>query len=53
MIVAFISVDTLVGPSELGWVSAAHQVSLLANRGIALSFFAVGLELELQYQNDG
>ncbi|MCF6324563.1 MAG: cation:proton antiporter [Gammaproteobacteria bacterium] len=48
LIVAFIAVGILVGPSVLGWVSANDQVDLLAKLGIALLLFVVGLKLDLQ-----
>ncbi len=47
LIVAFIAVGVLVGPSLLGWVSANDQVDLLAKLGIALLLFVVGLKLDL------
>ncbi len=47
LIVAFIVVGMLVGPSVLGWVSADDQVDLLAKLGIALLLFVVGLKLDL------
>jgi len=47
LIVAFIAVGILVGPSILGWVSANDQVDLLAKLGIALLLFVVGLRLDL------
>ena len=47
LIVAFIVVGILVGPSALGWVSANDQVDLLAKLGIALLLFVVGLKLDL------
>ncbi len=47
LIVAFIVVGILVGPSLLGWVSANDQVDLLAKLGIALLLFVVGLKLDL------
>ncbi|MCF6211472.1 MAG: cation:proton antiporter [Gammaproteobacteria bacterium] len=47
LIVAFIAVGVLVGPSVLGWVSANEQVDLLAKLGIALLLFVVGLKLDL------
>ena len=48
LIVAFIAVGILVGPSVLGWVSANDQVDLLAKLGIALLLFVVGLKLDLR-----
>jgi len=47
LIVAFIVVGILVGPSVLGWVSTGDQVDLLAKLGIALLLFVVGLKLDL------
>ncbi len=47
LIVAFIAVGILVGPSGLGWVSANDQVDLLAKLGITLLLFVVGLRLDL------
>lgn len=47
LIVAFIAVGILVGPSALGWVSANDQIDLLAKFGIALLLFVVGLKLDL------
>jgi len=47
LIVAFIVVGIVVGPSVLGWVSADDQVDLLAKLGIALLLFVVGLKLDL------
>jgi len=47
LVVAFIAVGILVGPSVFGWVSANDQVDLLAKLGIALLLFVVGLKLDL------
>ena len=47
LIVAFLAVGILVGPSVLGWVSANNQVDLLAKLGITLLLFVVGLKLDL------
>lgn len=47
LIVAFIAVGMLVGPSVLGWVSANDQIDLLAKLGITLLLFVVGLKLDL------
>ena len=47
LIVAFIAVGILVGPSILGWVSADDQIDLLAKFGITLLLFVVGLKLDL------
>lgn len=47
LIVAFIAVGILVGPSALGWVQANDEIDLLAKLGIALLLFLVGLKLDL------
>ena len=47
LIVAFIAVGILVGPSVLGWVSVNDQIDLLAKLGITLLLFVVGLKLDL------
>ena len=47
LIVSFLAVGILVGPSVLGWVSANDQVDLLAKLGITLLLFVVGLKLDL------
>jgi Kef-type K+ transport system membrane component KefB len=47
LIVAYIVAGLLVGPSGLGWVAASDQVDLLAQMGIALLLFVVGLRLDL------
>ena len=46
LVVVFIAVGILVGPSGLGWVTARDQVDLLAKLGIALLLFLVGLKLD-------
>jgi len=47
LIVAFIAVGILVGPGVLGWVSEAEPLELLAEIGIAVLLFLVGLKLDL------
>lgn len=47
LIVAFIAVGILVGPSVLDWVRSNDQVDLLAKLGIAVLLFVVGLRLDL------
>ena len=47
LIVAFIVVGILVGPSVLGWVTAQDQVDLLAQIGVTILLFVVGLRLDL------
>ncbi len=47
LIVAFIVVGILVGPSVLGWVTAQDEVDLLAQIGVTILLFVVGLRLDL------
>ncbi|MEX0717530.1 MAG: cation:proton antiporter family protein [Planctomycetaceae bacterium] len=47
LIVTFIAVGILVGPSALGLTSPGEQIALLAEMGIALLLFLVGLRLDL------
>jgi Kef-type K+ transport system membrane component KefB len=47
LIVGYIVVGILVGPSLLGWVTAKDQIDLFAKMGIALLLFVVGLRLDL------
>lgn len=47
MIVAFIGVGVLVGPTGTGWVVADSTVDLLARMGIAILLFLVGLRLDM------
>jgi len=47
LIVAFIAVGILVGPSILNLVSANDQIDLLAKFGITLLLFVVGLKLDM------
>ena len=47
LIVAFIAVGILVGPSALGWVEDAEPLELFAEIGIAVLLFLVGLKLDL------
>ncbi|MEM1243653.1 MAG: cation:proton antiporter [Pseudomonadota bacterium] len=48
LILAFIAVGILVGPSVLGIVYSASEVDLLAKIGITLLLFIVGLKLDFQ-----
>jgi Kef-type K+ transport system membrane component KefB len=48
LIVAFIVVGVVVGPSVLGVVEAEDEIALLAEIGIALLLFVVGLKLDLR-----
>lgn len=47
LIVAFVAVGVLVGPVGLGWVEEGSGVVLLADLGIAVLLFLVGLKLDL------
>ncbi|WP_008318532.1 cation:proton antiporter [Leptolyngbya sp. PCC 6406] len=47
LIVAFIAVGILMGPSVTGWIQSGEQLALFAELGIALLLFVVGLKLDL------
>jgi len=47
LIVAFIAIGILVGPSGFGMVSHSSEIELFARLGIALLLFVVGLKLDL------
>ncbi len=47
LILGYILIGVLAGPSMLGWVTARDQVDLLARMGIAILLFVVGLKLDL------
>ncbi len=47
LIVTFIAVGIIVGPSALNWVEPNDQIDLLAKLGIALLLFLVGLKLDI------
>lgn len=47
LIVAFIAVGILVGPAALDIVTINHEMELLAEIGISLLLFVVGLKLDL------
>jgi Kef-type K+ transport system membrane component KefB/Trk K+ transport system NAD-binding subunit len=48
LVVSFIAVGILVGPAGLNLVADFEQMELLAQMGIALLLFVVGLKLDLQ-----
>lgn len=48
MIVSFIAVGVLAGPSALGLVDTTENIDLLAKLGIAVLLFLVGLKLDLK-----
>lgn len=47
LIIAYVVVGVLVGPAVLGWVSAHDHIDLLAQIGVSVLLFAVGLKLDL------
>jgi Kef-type K+ transport system membrane component KefB/Trk K+ transport system NAD-binding subunit len=47
LIVSFLAVGVLVGPSAFGIIGSHAQIELLANIGISLLLFVVGLKLDL------
>ncbi|PSN20759.1 sodium:proton exchanger [filamentous cyanobacterium CCP5] len=47
LIVTFIAVGILVGPSVLGWITPSEEMELFAHLGISLLLFVVGLKLDL------
>ncbi len=47
LIISFIAVGLLVGSAGLNWVSASHQIEVMASIGIAVLLFVVGLKLDL------
>jgi Kef-type K+ transport system membrane component KefB len=48
LIVAFIAVGIIVGPSVLGWVDDTEQLELFAEIGVAVLLFLVGLKLDIR-----
>lgn len=48
MIVSFIAVGVMAGPSALGIVQSPENIELLAELGIAVLLFLVGLKLDLK-----
>ncbi len=49
VLIAYIAVGILVGPSGLGLVTAHAQIDLLAQIGITVLLFVVGLKLDLKH----
>ena len=47
LLVTYIVVGIAVGPSVLGWVAAHDQIDLLAQIGVTLLLFVVGLKLDM------
>lgn len=48
-LIAYILVGILVGPAGLGMVTAQDQIDLLAQVGVAMLLFIVGLKLDLRH----
>jgi Kef-type K+ transport system membrane component KefB len=46
LLIAYILVGILVGPTVLGWVKAQDQIDLLAQVGVTVLLFVVGLKLD-------
>ncbi|RPH65754.1 MAG: sodium:proton exchanger, partial [Burkholderiales bacterium] len=49
LIVAFIVTGILVGPAMLDWVGPNDQIAALAEIGVTVLLFAVGLKLDMQH----
>jgi Kef-type K+ transport system membrane component KefB len=49
LLIAYIVVGIVVGPALLGLVTAHDQIDLLAQVGVAVLLFVVGLKLDLQH----
>ncbi|MDP2238865.1 MAG: cation:proton antiporter [Burkholderiales bacterium] len=47
LIIAFLMTGILVGPAALGWVESHDQIDLLAQVGVTVLLFVVGLKLDL------
>ncbi len=47
-LVGFLITGVLVGPHALGWVRSVHEVEVLAEVGVALLLFAIGIEFSLE-----
>ena len=46
-VIGYLATGTLVGPHGLGWIEGAEQVQVLAELGVALLLFTIGIELSL------
>ena len=47
-IIGFIITGVLIGPYSLGWVENPHSVEILAEIGIVLLLFSIGIEFSLE-----
>ena len=45
VIVGYLVAGTLVGPNVLGWISTQRELFSIAELGVALLLFAIGLEI--------
>ncbi len=48
LIIGFIAVGVIAGPLVLNWIQAKDQLHLMAEMGLALLLFVVGLRLDVQ-----
>ena len=46
LLIAFILVGILVGPAVFGWVQSLDKIDLLAQLGVTILLFVVGLKLD-------
>ncbi|PKO47251.1 MAG: sodium:proton exchanger [Betaproteobacteria bacterium HGW-Betaproteobacteria-22] len=49
LLIAYIAIGLIAGPSMLGLVTAHEQIDLFAQIGVAVLLFIVGLKLDLQH----
>ena len=49
VLIAYIAVGVIVGPTVFGLISAHDQIDLLAQIGVAILLFVVGLKLDLRH----
>ena len=47
LVIGFIAVGILAGPSGLQWIQSTDQIHVLAEMGLALLLFVVGLKLDI------
>lgn len=47
LIIGFIAVGILAGPSGLNWIKSVDQIHIMAEMGLALLLFIVGLKLDV------
>lgn len=49
VLIAYIAVGILVGPSGMGWLEAYEPVALLSEIGVVVLLFVVGLKLDIRH----